>query len=47
MEAELVAAVLKMKKAVFFKSMMQELGLKNRFDSVPLCIYNTSALHAA
>ena len=35
-----------MKKAVFFKIMIQEqLGFKDGFDSVPLFIDNTSALH--
>ena len=45
MEAELVAAALTTKEGVFCKSMMQELGFKDGFDSVPLFIDNTSALH--
>ena len=47
MEAELVAAALTMKEAVFCNSMMQEIGFKDGFDSVPLFIDNTSALHVA
>ena len=47
MEAELVAAALTMKEAVFCKSMMRELGFKDGFDSVPLFIDNTSELHVA
>ena len=40
MEAELVAATLAMKEAVFCSNMMKELGFGTRFDSVPLCIDN-------
>jgi len=47
MEAELVAAALTMKEAVFCSNMMKELGFGTRFDSVPLYIDNTSALHVA
>ena len=47
MEAELVAAALTMKEAVFCKSMTQELGFKDGFDSIPLHIDNTLALHVA
>ena len=47
MEAELVAATLAMKEAVFCSNMMKELGFGTRFDSVPLHIDNTSALHVA
>ena len=47
MEAELVAAALSMKEAVFCESMMQELGFKDEFDSVSLFVDNTSALHVA
>ena len=47
MEVELVAAALTMEESVFCKSMMQELGFKDGFDSVPLFIDNTSALHVA
>ena len=47
MEAELVAAALAMKEAVFCSNMMKELGFGTRFDSVPLYIDNTSALHVA
>ena len=36
-----------MKEAVFCKDVMQELGFKDGFDSVPLFIDNTSALHVA
>ena len=46
MEAELVAAALTMKEA-FCKSMVQELGFKDGFNSVPIFIDNTSALHIA
>ena len=45
MDAELDAAALTMKEAVFRKSMMQELGFKDEFNGVPLFIDNTSALH--
>ena len=38
MEAELVAAALTTKEAVFCKSMMQELGFNCGFHSVPLFI---------
>ena len=47
MEAQLVAAALTMKEVVFCKSMMEELGFKDGFDSVPLFVNNTSALHVA
>ena len=47
MEAELVAAALAMKEAVFCSNMMKELGFGARFDSVPLYIDNTSAPHVA
>ena len=47
MEAELVAAALAMKEAVFCSNMMKELGFGARFDRVPLHIDNTSALHVA
>ena len=47
MEAELVAAAQAMKEAVFYSNMMKELGFGTRFDSVPLHIDNTSALHVA
>ena len=47
MEAELVAAALAMKEAVFCSNMMKELGFDTCFDSVPLHIDNTSALHVA
>ena len=46
-EAELVAATLAMKEAVFFSNMMKDLGFGIRFESVPLYIDNTSALHVA
>ena len=47
MEAELVAAALTMKEAVFCSNMMKELGFGTRFDNVPVCIDNTSSLHVA
>ena len=46
-EAELVAAALAMKEAVFCSIMMLELGFEESFSSVPLYIDNTSALYAA
>ena len=47
-EAELVVAALTMKdEAVFCSNMMSELGFGESFDSVPLFIDNTSALHIA
>ena len=42
-----MAAALAMKEAVFCSNMMKELGFVTRFDSVPLYIDNTSALHVA
>ena len=45
MEAELVAAALAMKEAVFCFNMIKELGFSTRFHSVPLYTDNTSALH--
>ena len=47
MEAELVAAMLTMTEAIFCKGMIQELGFKDGFDSIPLHIDNTLALHVA
>ena len=47
MEAELVAAALTMNEAVFFSSMILELGFDESFGSVQLYIDNTSALHVA
>ena len=47
MEADLVAAALAMKEAVFCSNIMLELGFDKRFGSVPLYIDNTSALHVA
>ena len=47
MEAELVAAMLTMTETVFCKGMIQELGFKDGFDSVPLFIDSASALHVA
>ena len=47
MEAKLVAAALTMKEAVFCSKMMLELDFRKGFDSVPLNIDNTSALHVA
>ena len=43
--AELVAVALTMKEAVFCSIMMLELGFNAGFGTVPLYIYNTSALH--
>ena len=40
-----MVAALAMKEAVFGSSMMKGLGFGTRFDSVPLYIDNTSALH--
>ena len=47
MEAELVAAALAMKEAVFCSNTMKELGFGTRFDNVPPYIDNTSALNVA
>ena len=47
MEAELVAAALATREAVFFQNMMTELGFKEEFNCVPLHVDNTSALHLA
>ena len=47
MEAELVAAALTMKEAVFCSNMMMELGFGDVFRSVPVHIDNTSTLHVA
>ena len=47
MEAELVAAALAMKEAVFCSNMVLELGFGESFGSVLLYIDNTSALHVA
>ena len=41
-----MVAALVMKEAVFCFNMMKKLGFGTRFDSVPLYIVNTSALHA-
>ena len=47
MEAELMAATLAIKEAVFCSIMMKELGFGMRYESVSLYIDNTSALHVA
>ena len=47
LEAELVAAALAMKEAVFCSNMMLELGFDESFGSVPLYIDTTSVLHVA
>ena len=47
MEAELVAAALTMKEAVFCSNMMLKLGFDESFGNVLLYIDNTSVLHAA
>ena len=46
MEAELVATAMTMKEAVFFSNML-DLGLDERFGSVPLYIDDTPVLHVA
>ena len=43
MEAELVAAALTMKEAVFCSNMMKKLGFGTRFDNVSVYIDNTSS----
>ena len=47
MGAELVAATLTMKEAVFCSNIMLELGFKEGFSRGPLYIDNKSALHFA
>ena len=47
MEAELTAAALTMREAMFCSNMMLELGFDEGFGNVPLYIDNTSALHVA
>ena len=47
MEAELVAAATAMKKSLFCRNMMMQLGFTEGFRSVPVYIGNTSALHVA
>ena len=47
MEAELVAAALNIREAVFCSNMMLELGFVEGFGSLPLYIDSTSALHVA
>ncbi|CAN0079265.1 unnamed protein product, partial [Ascophyllum nodosum] len=47
MDAELVAAAVTMKEAVFCSNMMLELGFKEGLGSVALYIENISALHVA
>ena len=47
MEAELVAATLTMKGAMFCYNMMKELGFGTRFDNVPVYIDKISTLHVA
>ena len=47
MEAEIVAAALAMKEAVFSSNIMLELGFNESFGSVPLYVDNTLALHVA
>ena len=46
-EVELFTAAVTTKRAIFYKSMMQELGFKDGSDSAPLFIDHTSALHVA
>ena len=45
MEAELVAAALTMKEAIFCSNMLIELGFGNEVEKVPLYIDNTATLH--
>lgn len=45
MMAEMVAAALAMKEAVFCANVMTELGFGEEFGSVPLSIDNTTTLH--
>ena len=45
MEAEMVAAALAIKEAVFCSNMMTEIGFGANFSSVPLYIDNTATLH--
>ncbi|CAM9682894.1 unnamed protein product, partial [Sphacelaria rigidula] len=47
MKAQLVAAALAMKEAVFCSNMMMELGFGEAFHRVPVHIDNTSTLHVA
>ena len=47
MEAELVAAALTMKEAMFCSNMMKELGFGTRVDNAPVYIDNTSTLHVS
>ena len=46
-EAELMAATLTIKEAVFCSNMMLELGFDDSFGSVPIYIDSTSVLHVA
>ena len=47
MEAELVAAALAMKEAVFGSNMMLELGFGSTFNTVPVYLDNKSAIRVA
>ena len=47
MEAELVAAALAMKEAVFCSNMMLELGFGSTFNTVPAYLDNKSAIRVA
>lgn len=47
MEVELAAAALTGKESVLWSITMKEVGFGTFFDSVPLYIINTSALHVA
>ena len=47
MEAELVAAALAMKEAVFCSNMMLELGFGATFNTVPVYLDNKSAISVA
>ena len=47
MEAELVAAALAMKEAVFCSNMMLELGFGSTFSTVPVYLDNKSAIRVA
>ncbi|CAM9522413.1 unnamed protein product, partial [Laminaria digitata] len=47
MEAELISMALVSKEAVYLSNMMAELGFGKLFNSVPLFVENTGALHIA
>ena len=47
MEAELISMALASKEAIYLSNMMAELGFGKLFNSVPLFVKNTGALHIA